>query len=347
MNIRESQIEDIFVNYPEILQKILSLDNECILISRQKILPSQNRTDLIFLCEKKILLIELKVTPFKNEYVEQLRSYLTELVEIQNNDRFIGGEIIAYLLCTSAGDNDYGKCTNNNQILIKYSLDDVLTQFQYRLRKIASFIELKPINHGLWNIHLLNRLLYISGSSIMIDDACGKLGLSKSTINSYLSLAKDLMLIKKNKNAFSLSKFGIVYYNNRDKDAPFEYISEEQSQLLQDIILTNPFRNGTIFGIYCMAESVFNLMKNTYPVPHSLLVQNFKLVSGRYFDWNSEKTANDSVRMYSNYCIDLGLLGRIKRNFYLTPNGIRFILLLNLHKSIKIVDSLGISKTRI
>jgi len=40
----------------------------------------------------------------------------------------------------------------------------------------------------------------------------------------------------------------------------------------------------------------------------------------------------------------LGLIGRIGDKFYITPDGVKFILLLQLHKSIKIVDALGISR---
>jgi hypothetical protein len=45
--------------------------------------------------------------------------------------------------------------------------------------------------------------------------------------------------------------------------------------------------------------------------------------------------------MYSNYAIELGLLGRSGDTFYLTPDGIRFILLLQLHKSLKMIDVVG------
>ena len=47
--------------------------------------------------------------------------------------------------------------------------------------------------------------------------------------------------------------------------------------------------------------------------------------------------------MYSNYAIDLGLAAKMGEKFYLTPVGVRFIMLLNLHKTIKMVDSLGFS----
>jgi hypothetical protein len=44
--------------------------------------------------------------------------------------------------------------------------------------------------------------------------------------------------------------------------------------------------------------------------------------------------------MYSNYAIDLGLLAKMSKNYYLTPGGVKFILLLELNKSILFVNSI-------
>ncbi len=48
--------------------------------------------------------------------------------------------------------------------------------------------------------------------------------------------------------------------------------------------------------------------------------------------------------MYSNYAIELGLLGRVNNRFYLTPAGSGFILLLQLHKSVNFVDAMRTNK---
>jgi len=49
LEIRESQIEDIFATQFDEVKRILSIDDEISLISRQKILPSGNKIDLLFL----------------------------------------------------------------------------------------------------------------------------------------------------------------------------------------------------------------------------------------------------------------------------------------------------------
>jgi hypothetical protein len=55
LEIRESQIEDIFATQLDEVKRTLSIDDEISLISRQKILPSGN-----------LLLVEFKVVRSKN-----------------------------------------------------------------------------------------------------------------------------------------------------------------------------------------------------------------------------------------------------------------------------------------
>ena len=45
------------------------------------------------------------------------------------------------------------------------------------------------------------------------------------------------------------------------------------------------------------------------------------------------------VRMYTNYAIDLGLVGKVGNNYFVTPCGLNFVLLLNMHKSLKLIES--------
>jgi len=88
-----------------------------------------------------------------------------------------------------------------------------------------------------------------------------------------------------------------------------------------------------------MTACVFELSKNTYPVPRSLLSRHFINAAGLHFRWNSEKAINKGVRMYSNYAIELGLLGKIGDRYFVTPSGLKFVLLLNMHKSLKFIES--------
>jgi len=341
--VKESQIEDILATYPDILKEILDLRDDITLIARQKTLPSGNRIDLLFISGRKIILIELKVENFRRGFLKQIEDYIKEIRGLQDSGRFIGGEVESYILCPGFSERERVECESRGTHLVRYSPQKILETFFLRFRNLADFITLRPSNHGLWNIHLLNRVLYLLEAPKTSRELSRSVGISESTVQSYMSLARELLLVRKHDKLWSLTEVGKKFVWNRDPSAP-DRISEEQSAVLQDVIVHNPFASGAIFGIYTIVESVFNLSRNTYPIPEELLTDHFKRVSGRHFEWTSNKTARDSMRMYTNYSIDLGLIGKVGDKFYLTPAGVRFILLLDLHKAIKIVDALGISK---
>ncbi len=348
MNIRESQIEDIFATYPDILKDVLEISADITLIARQKILPSKNKIDLLFITGKKLLLIELKVDSFRKDFLQQVRDYTSELIQLQRSDKLVDAEIIPYLLCIETRVHQKALCEKKGVHLVEYSPELVLDSFFARLKNLADFITLKPTNHGLWNIHLLNRLLYVLENPKSKDELVKTCGLSKSTIGSYLRLAQELLLVSETEGKrWNLTDTGKRFVWNKDLQPPVEFISNDQSRVLQNVIIRNPFASGAIFGIYTVVEALFNLSKNTYPIPANLLMDYFRASSGRYFEWSSKKTALDSMKMYSNYAIDIGLAGKMGNKFYLTPDGIRFILLLNLHKTIKIVDALGITRAEV
>jgi len=52
------------------------------------------------------------------------------------------------------------QCLESDIYPVEYSPEGVLDSFFARLRSQAGFIFSKPADHGLWAIHLLNRLLY-------------------------------------------------------------------------------------------------------------------------------------------------------------------------------------------
>ena len=61
LEIRESQIEDIFASQLDEVRNLLSIKDSISLISRQKKLPSGGKLDLLFLSATDLLLLELKV----------------------------------------------------------------------------------------------------------------------------------------------------------------------------------------------------------------------------------------------------------------------------------------------
>ncbi len=49
------------------------------------------------------------------------------------------------------------------------------------------------------------------------------------------------------------------------------------------------------------------------------------------------------AKMYSNYAIDLGLLAKNDASVYLTPEGFKFVIQMQLHKSLKLMNYLNIN----
>jgi hypothetical protein len=176
-------------------------------------------------------------------------------------------------------------------------------------------------------------------------ELAARTGLSVSTVGSYLRLVGDIHLVEiTNDRKYRLSDLGKKYIWGKDTKAPAEFMSDEQAKILQDFIIKDPFVSRTIFGIHTLVEVIFTLSKNTHPVSLDMVMDYFRKSSGKYFEWSSDKTIADGTKMYSNYATELGLIGRVGDKFYITPDGVRFVLLLQLHKAIKMVDALGISR---
>ncbi|MGQ9571659.1 MAG: hypothetical protein ACUVV3_00495 [Dehalococcoidia bacterium] len=95
-----------------------------------------------------------------------------------------------------------------------------------------------------------------------------------------------------------------------------------------------------IFGIYSLVEAVFILARNTYPVDMDDLIAWYRDAVGKRFDWATPRSAFLGANTYANFAVELGLLAKVGRKLLLTPAGFRFVLMLQLHKRIKLVDAL-------
>ena len=347
MSIRESQIEEVLATYPDICSELLGLGEGLILIARQMILPSGGRLDLFFTHGSRLILVELKVVPFKHEFLEQTLSYWEELRGLQIDERLIAGDIFAYLLCPSFLSNQMEECDRRCVTPIEYTPSHVLEMFFSRFGSIAAFFALQPPDHGVWSLHLLNPILYsLRGGPLTVTDIRTAVGLAQTTTRSYLRFAEEMKLVYRyDSRAFRLTGIGINYVDNREPSIGTGLVSETQASVLRDMIIGDPFASRVILGIYTMVEVVFNLARNTHPVPEQMVITHFRDAAGKAYTWPSSKAASHGAHMYSNYAIELGLIGKIGGQFYLTPEGVRFILLLQLHKSIRIVDALGLARS--
>lgn len=343
MEIRESQIEDILVSAPVLTKNILHLEDEPRFLCRQMIMPS-GRLDLLYAHRTELLLLELKVVPFKRQFVEQLSAYRNHLLKMQEDGDLVQGRICTYLLVTEDGRTRHEIREVDDVRCVVYDPAEVLNYFYKNMKPIALFTETKPIDIGIWNIHLIHGLLYsLEGGITSVKELRKHLGGSPRTLYNKIKFTHELKLIDwlPNKDTILLTNLGKEYCKCKDPVLPVR-LSENQAALIRSFVMSNPYQSSVILGIASAVEAVFALSKNTYPVPMTHMMAYFTFHAGKYFDWQTDKAKYNATRMYTNYATDLGLLGKTNDNIYLTPEGIRFTVHMQLHKGLKLVESMKI-----
>jgi hypothetical protein len=342
MEIRESQIEDVLVNAPRLAQTILRLDEEPRLIVRQMPVPS-GRLDLLYAYRTKLLLVELKIVPFQQKFLGQVLNYKLDLVRYQEGGKLVRGEVIPYLLCPFVSDAHKEIAEAKGVNCENYRPEEVLQFFYENFKPIASFVEIKPMDFGIWNLHLIHEFIYMLEEITSIKELQHLVSGSPKSLANKIRFASSLGLLhwEVRKDIIHLSAMGKKYVHLKDEIYPGK-LSEAQVQLMRDFVMRNPHETPITLGIASMVEAVFALSKNTYPVPMSHLMQYFSYHSGKHFDWKTDKAKFNATRMYSNYSIDLGLLAKSGDSIYLTPEGFRFTVQMQLHKSLKMMESMKV-----
>jgi hypothetical protein len=340
MLVRESQVEDILATYTDLAQRILGTPEPVSLLARQMSVPS-GRLDLLYLSGQQVLVVELKVEDATPTFVAQVSGYAADLRAMQDEGRLASGPVAAILLCPAFDDETRRTCGESNVQPIEYAPEEVLGEFFRRLKALSRFIELRPSDHGIWNIHLIHRALYqLHTAAATATKVAERLELAPVSVSNQLRFAAELGLTEKSGQVHRLTLLGTRYVDERNPDAPPQHVSDSQAEVLREAIVKNPFASPVVFGIYSLVETVFNLARNTYPVNQKLVIENFRAATGKLFDWASDKSAYHGTHMYANYGVELGLLGRTGDALYLTPAGLRFILLLQLHRSLQLIDAM-------
>jgi len=343
MEIRESQIEDILVSAPVLTKNILRLEEEPRLLSRQMLMPS-GRLDLLYAHRTDLLLIELKAVPFQSRFLRQLSGYTAALLKLQKQGQLLQGPIYPYLLVTQVTEDQVRSATASHIECVVYDPAEVLEYFYNNMKPIALFTQTKPIDIGIWNIHLIHKLLYpIEDGIRSVKHLRKHIGGSPRTLYNKIKFADELRLIywSPNDDPVSLTSLGQQYCESKDPILPSR-LSEGQAELIRSFVMSNPYESSVILGIASAVEAVFALAKNTYPVPMANMTAYFTFHAGKYFDWQTDKAKYNATRMYSNYATDLGLLAKTHDNLYLTPEGMRFTVQMQLHKGIKLVESMKV-----
>jgi hypothetical protein len=342
IEIREAQIENILVNAPILTKSILHLEEDPRLIARQMALPS-GRLDMLYAYRSSFLLLELKIEACQNRFIEQVLGYYNDLRSFQDSGRLLRGEIQPILLCPHFNSSVQKSAEKERITCIQYNPEFVLNYFYQNLRPVASFVEIKPIDIGIWNLHLIHKFIYGVEFTNSVKKLQRDLEGSPRTLYNKIKFASELRLIdwKPNSDYIALTALGKEYIQAKDNFLE-ERLSEPQAVLLRKLVMQNPYESSVVIGIASIVEATFALSKNTYPVQMEQLIEYFTLHSGKIFDWKTDKARYNATRMYSNYAVDLGLLAKTDKAVYITPEGYRFTIQMQLHKSLKLMETLSI-----
>jgi hypothetical protein len=344
MEIRETQIEDILITSSALMKETLKLEEEPRLIGRQIIVPS-GKLDMLYAYQKDLFLIELKIAAFQKKFIQQVIGYKRDLQQFQKQGKLIQGDIQAFLLLPEINSTNKKEAESEGIICEEYDPEVILSYFySEKLRPITSFAENKPIDIGIWNIHLINKFIYFLKDTNSIRELQNIVGGSPKSLYNKVKFAYELgLLIWSSKDDhIALSETGQQYIAVKDEFYE-EALSEGQAKILKEQVIENPYYSSVTLGIASMVECVFSLSKTSYPVPLSQLEYFFTVYSGKIHDWQTKKAQKHGSKMYSNYAVDLGLMAKSDNNVYLTPGGFKFVIQLQLYKSLKLMNNLIVS----
>jgi hypothetical protein len=116
-------------------------------------------------------------------------------------------------------------------------------------------------------------------------------------------------------------------------------LNENQKAIIQSFVKESPFYSSITYSIFSIIETVFVLSKNSYPVPKNQVKDYFVKSVGKSGTWSAEKSKETATYIFSNYAIELDFLAIVDNEFFITPTGIQAILLLQLNRSIKLIEN--------
>lgn len=338
-SLSEKIIEDILSSDKSILAELLSLDPGSLsLIARQKILAS-GRLDLLCLYENELLVIELKTVGFYEAIIGQLNAYSEDLRQLQNEHRIIDVGIRKIALVTNHRLADAEKCQAEKIQIVSYRPEHVLSKYYENFKELSAFLKIQSGDYGVVRLGLLKTTLHLLSEGRSLREISEAEGKSDKTIRNRLSVACLLDLAARFKGEYFLTDFGGAFCEADDAKLVDDRLSDAQVELLSGFVRDNPFHSSITYTIFAIVEAVFVLAKNAYPVPKLAVIDYFVASVGKNQTWKTEKARETATYIFSNYACELQLLAQVDKDFYLTPKGVQAILLLQLNRSIKLIEA--------
>jgi hypothetical protein len=338
LSLSERIIEDILSSDISILSDLISVSpSDLSFIARQKTVKS-GKIDLLYLLKNELCLIELKVIPFVDEIINQINNYEQDLLELQNQNKLIRANIRKIIIATSAKQDNCEKCSSYNIKLITYNPQYVLEKFYENFKELSEFLKIQSGDYGVVRLGLLAQSLSALSQGKTIKEISEIEGKSEKTIRNRISVAVLLNLVIKIQRDFYLSDLGNELLSKRSGLIDDRF-SEEQVDLISTFVKENPFYSSVTYTIYTIIETIFILSKSNYPVPFKMVQDYFVKSVGKSSTWRTEKARETATYIFSNYACELEFLAKINNQFFITPKGIQAILLLQLNRSLKLIES--------
>ncbi len=336
--LSERVVEDILCCDRSVLAELISADPRSLtLVARQKALKS-GKLDLLYLQDDRLMLIELKIGPFAPEVIQQVNQYALDLEELQAQRRLISAKVTKVVLAATARPSDYEQCKPHSVRLIVYSPESVLCRYYENFRRPAYFLQLQSSDYGVVRLGLLNYTLKLVSEGKNVKQICEAEGRSEKTIKNRLSLGVLLGLIAKFRSEYFLTDFGTSVIESRNGHVDDRF-SDEQLDQLASFVEANPFYSSITYALLSLVESVFVLAKNTYPVPWKVAKDYFVSSVGKGSTWQTPRARETATYIFANYACELEFLAKVDNHLYITPRGIRAIVLLQLNRSLKLIES--------
>jgi len=338
-SVTEKVIEDILSADRSILAGVLSVNQgDLSPIARQKKFDSRRILDLLYLHQNELLLIELKAVPFYSDIIAQINDYHNELLKLQSQSKLIKTKINKIILVTDARKEHFFACEKEEIKLIKFDIEEVLFKYYQNFRELSAFLKIQPGNWGVVRLYLLKTTLGLFSSGVSIDEISKIENKSIKTIRNRFALASLIGILEKNKSEYSLTKLGreILAADDFTSDERFNV---EQFDLIAEFVKDNPFYSQITFSIMSVVDTVFILSKADYPVKYDNFQDFFVRSLGKEKTWTKPQAQLTGTYHFANYAEELGFIQKVDNHLFLTPKGIQAILIFQLNRSIKLINS--------
>lgn len=339
LDISEAQVEGAFVGNLDLLAARLNTTHPLKLIARQfPVKSGEQRLDMLLTCGKRLVLVELKVGLCSEKHLRQILQYRETLREMQAAEELPVGEIDAYLMVTAAGDSHIHSGARRGVRVVVYDPLEVMNEYFRRMADLSPFLQIKPKDYGAYSIRrIANVADAMAKGNTRMRDIAAAIPVNANTAYHLLSGAADFGFARKKGEHWFLTDFGDAFVSARENPGA---LSPGQIEMVREFVSKHPFYSPTVFGVSAVLECAFLLARNAYPVEIRDLKDNFRMIGGKTHEWR-DNVVDRRTRAFLKFAVELELLGRIGDKAVVTPAGFRFVLMMQLHKGIEMIEGLS------